>query len=196
MAKNDINLSELTLPSMTLEPKSQTGQDITSGVDDLEINRVKTDYNLQMNERKRELIKKVQDLEGKLRKHELKEGMLDKIISTTYVEMDNLGDKEFTRRGQKQTVLIKQLEALSILHDTLLKYEDMIQKYHKILMDIENNKLNSYLKVAGLKKDEEKADEGIGAVLLELQGILKGETNVTGNPLMDEIKQELADGDY
>ncbi len=191
--KNIPNLSELTLPGMTIESKNP---DLITGNDDLEINRVKVDYNVQMNDRKREILKRVQELERKLTKHELKEAMLDRIINNTYTELDNLGANEFTRKGQKQTILIKQMEALSILHDTLIKYEDMIQKYQKILLDIENNKLNSFLKVANLKKEEEKADEGIHGVLMDLQEMIKGGGTVSGNPLLDDIQQELDDADY
>ncbi len=191
--KNIPNLSELTLPGMTIESKNP---DLITGNDDLEINRVKVDYNVQMNDRKREILKRVQELERKLTKHELKEAMIDRIINNTYTELDNLGANEFTRKGQKQTILIKQMEALSILHDTLIKYEDMIQKYQKILLDIENNKLNSFLKVANLKKEEEKADEGIHGVLMDLQEMIKGGGTVSGNPLLDDIQQELDDADY
>ncbi len=191
--KNIPNLSELTLPGMTIESKNP---DLITGNDDLEINRVKVDYNVQMNDRKRDIIKRVQELERKLTKHELKEAMIDRIINNTYTELDNLGANEFTRKGQKQTILIKQMEALSILHDTLIKYEDMIQKYQKILLDIENNKLNSFLKVANLKKEEEKADEGIHGVLMDLQEMIKGGGTVSGNPLLDDIQQELDDADY
>jgi hypothetical protein len=185
------NLSDLRVPSDSKDI-------LTSPDNDLELARVKTKYNHEMNERKNDLKKKIDHLEKKLGKHELKEGMLDMIISQTYSELENLKENEFAKRGQKQSVLIKQLEALSILHDTILKYEDMIQKYHKILMDIENNKLNSFLKIENLKKEEERADEGLGDVLQELQQMLKSGAsgNLTSNSLLDEIQQELSDGDY
>ncbi len=166
--------------------------------DEMEMNRVKTDYNLELNSRKRELTQKISSLETKLKKHELKEGMLDRIISQTYTEMDNLTDNQFSLRGQKQSILIKQMEALSILHDTILKYEGMIQAYHKILLDIENNKLNSYIKIVNLKKEESTVDEGIGTIMTELQEMLRQSSGSgpTGSPILDDIKQELSEGDY
>ncbi len=157
---------------------------------------VRNDHSIEISRRRREIQTKIGDLEKKLKKHELKEGMLDKIISITYNELENLGANEFTRRGQKQTALIKQLEALSILHDTIIKYEDMIQKYHKILIDIENNKLNSFLKVESLKKEERTSDDNISSVLLALQEQLKSGSSMATNPLIDEIQQELENGNY
>jgi len=193
--KNDIKLSDLQIPSITEEKSAQ--EIISSNDSDLEFARVKTSYNREMDIRKKEISDKIKHLEKKLGKHELKEGMLDLIIGQTYTELNNLKENEFSKRGQKQTVLIKQMEALSIIHDTILKYEDMIQKYHKIMMDIENNKLNSFLKIEGLKKEENTTDENLGAVLQELQEMLKtGGTGVTGNTLLTEIQQELADQNY
>ena len=150
-----------------------------------------------MDTRLKEVSQKIESLETKIKKHALKEGMLDKIISQTYYELENLGEKEFTRRGQKQTVLIKQLEALSLIHDTILKYEDMVQKYHKILIDLENNKLNSFLKVESLKKEETQADDSLSEVLLALQEQLKfGGSGISADPLIDDIKRELDESNY
>jgi len=194
----NIKLSDLQLPDSndSDSPKGKSPEVFQSGDTDLEMARVKTNYNQEMNERKNALKLKITHLEKKLKKHELKEGMLDMIIAQTYTELENLKDNEFSKRGQKQTVLIKQLEALSIMHDTILKYEDMIQKYHKILMDIENNKLNSYIKIEGLKKEEDKADDNISSVLNELQQLLKGGATSTSNSMLEEIQKELEDGDY
>jgi hypothetical protein len=187
---NTPKLSDLKIPGM--EPEIISNPD-----SDLEASRIKIKYSQEMDDRKRELKKKIEHLEKKLGKHELKEGMLDMIIGQTYTELENLKENEFSKRGQKQSVLIKQLEALSILHDTILKYEDMIQKYHKILMDIENNKLNSFIKIENLKKEEEKTDDDLSGVLQELQQILKtGGTPINGNPLIDEITQELENSGY
>ena len=187
----DIKLSDIKIPS---DNKKQDTQLMTS--EEIETLNVKNNYSREMQSKKIEITKKIEELENKLKKHSLKEGMLDKIILTTYTELDNLSDKEFTRRGQKQTVLIKQLEALSILHDTMMKYEDMIQKYHKIIMDIENNQLNSYIKIMNLKKEEKDVDEGIGSVLMELQDMMKNGGSTGSNPILDDLAKELSDSDY
>ncbi len=166
--------------------------------DTADLHQVRTEHNTELSIRKRELISKVQLLEKKLTKNELKEAMLDRIINETYIEMDNLKENEFTRRGQKQSILIKQMEALSILQDTLLKYEDMIFKYQRVLIDIENNKLNSFIKIENLKKEEQTADENIAAIMEAVQDQLRlGQSSSAGvNPLLDEIQQELRDENY
>jgi len=193
MSKNQIKLSDIQEMQAC-----QQSEIINSPDNDIELARVKSGYNQEMNKRKTDIINKIDNLEKKLKKHELKEGMLDLIIGGTYAELQNLKENEFSRRGQKQTVLIKQLEALSILHDTILKYEDMIQKYQKILMDIENNKLNGFLKIENLKKEENKADDGLNVVLHELQEMFKNNSggSPTNNILLDEIQQELNNNNY
>jgi len=168
---------------------------------DVDITSAKNKYTTELSNRKIDIKNKIIKLEDKIKNHSIKEGMLDKIISMTYIELENLKESEFTRRGQKQAILIKQLEALSIIHDTLLKYEDMIQKYHKILIDLENNKLNSYIKVESLHKEEETNDERISDVLAELHKQLKDNNNLataaTGkSSFIDEIQNELESQNY
>ncbi len=187
--KNSPKLSDLIIPGHN--------DTIVTNQDDLQ--KVRTDHNVELSIRKREVITKIENLERKLAKHELKEGMLDRIINETYTEMDNLKENEFTRRGQKQSILIKQMEALSILQATLLSYEDMIFKYQKIMIDIENNKLNSFLKIENLKKEEKVSDDNIAELMMAIQEQLKiGSTGSTIgiNPLIDEIQQELKDSNY
>jgi len=169
----------------------------THDIIEFDINKARDNHHHALETRRREIQEKIDSLEKKLQKHTLKEGMLDKIINTTYIELENLKENEFTKRGQKQSVLIKQLEALSILHDTILKYEDMIQKYHKILIDLENNKLNSFIKIESLKKEEDKADENLSEVLMALQKQIKtSSTSNESNSLLEEIEQELKENNY
>ena len=192
-------MAKMKVPSML-----DIGADLTVGEaagtkppkDDSSI--VLDEHTIETNRRKREILAKIDNLEKKIKKHELKEGMLDKIISGTYMELEEVKPNEFTRRGQKQTVLIKQLEALSILHDTLMKYEDMIQKYHKILLDIENNKLNSYVKLESLKHEEKTTEEGISQLMQAVQEQLKGQLDQGSsvNPMLEDIQRELEDNNY
>jgi hypothetical protein len=163
--------------------------------DDEKDNLVAHTYDRNMDAKREDIIKKIDELERKLAKHTLKEGMLDKIINQTYTELDELSANEFTRRGQKQSALIKQLESLGVLQDTLMKYEDMIQKYHKIIMDIDNNKLNGYVKIRNLKTEEKEITDDLGAVLQNIQQLMQVETGQP-NILLSEISKELSDGDY
>jgi hypothetical protein len=168
----------------------------TTEMVDTDLNGARFTHTQEMIKRKKDIERKISQLEKKLEKHFLKEGMLDKIISGTYFELENLGDKEFTRKGQKQTVLIKQLEALSIVHDTILKYEDMIQKYHKIMIDLDNNKLNSFLKVESLKKEEKVTDDNLSELLIALQDQLRASPNAASGTFLNEIEEELKADNY
>jgi len=189
MAKMDLKLSDLAqVTGVTKDNMELVSSKTTENARD--------EHQISMNKQTRSIKDKIGLLEKKIQKHELKEGMLDRIINQTYTELENLKENEFTRRGQKQTILIKQLEALSVLHDTIIKYEDMVQKYHKINIDIENNKLNSFIKVETLKKEEIQADESINSILIQIQEQLKAGSSTMTSPLLDEIQQELNDSGY
>jgi len=190
-------LSDLQDPRNSENFKNNPTDTTLMSSEEIEILNVKNTYELNMSNKRREITLKIDELEKKIQKHSIKEGMLDKIITQTSTELDNLSPNEFTRRGQKQSALIKQLEALGVLQDTLMKYEDMIQKYHKIVMDIDNNKLNGFIKIQNLSKEEEEVDEGLGSVLQDIQSLLKGGGATSGsNPVLDDLQRELLDGDY
>ncbi len=191
MAKIEIpELSNLQIPDRINRTETITETNDTQ--------RIRQEYTVGLSVRKREIIDKISSIERKLKKHELKEGMLDRIITETYTEMDNLKSSEFTRRGQKQSILIKQMEALSILQDTLVKFEDMIYKYQRILIDIENHKLNSFIKMENLKKEERINDDSITEVLMAIQEQLNGSSgaHIGVSPMIEEIQQELRDANY
>jgi hypothetical protein len=193
MAKTKLKFSDIEYL------KNSKTEEMTTPDTNVEINLQKKsvvhEYNL--NTRKDEVEKKIENLNQKIRNLAFKEEMLNSIINRTYTELENLKENEFTRRGQKQSVLIKQLEALSILHDTVYKWETMIQNYHKILIDIENHKINSLIKIENLKKEEEKTDENLSEVLMALNTQLKNTTaDLPENSLISEIKEELEKENY
>lgn len=184
-------LTDLKMPDPVEEPQDQT-------ID--EAQETQRDYNANLNHRVQEINNKITTLESKLAKFNIKESMIDGLINQTHTELENLKENEFTKRGQKQSVLLKQMEASSVLHDTIMKYEDMIQKYHKILIDLQNNKLNAFLKINGLKKEEDEAEESLAAVLMNLQKSLT-ESPQSGNQipniaLLSEIEAELQEDNY
>jgi hypothetical protein len=175
-------------------PKSKQTEINTEVEVDLRKKSITHEYSLE--QRKGEILDKISNLERKINNLNMKEEMLNNIINGTHIELQNLKENEFTRRGQKQAVLIKQLEALSILHDTVYKWETMIQNYHKILIDIENHKINSLIKVENLKREEKETDENLTEVLETLNTHLKPQDEAPKNSLIDQIQQELEKENY
>ncbi len=168
-----------------------------AGGDNPNEHNIRASYTSGLEEIKKDIIQKINHLENKLNKFNIKEGMLDSIIAETHVEMLALKENEFTKRGQKQSILLKQLEALSVLHDTIMKYEDMIQKYRKTLMDIENNKLNAFIKLENLSKEELATENSLSEVLMGLQNMLTSPDNSPAQTsLIAEIEAELHDQNY
>ena len=158
-------------------------------------------YDHDIEKRIDEITAKIDNLEKKIQKLTLKEAMIDSIINRTNTELQNLNENEFTRRGQKQSVLIKQLEAHSILQDTLIKWETMLQNYHKILIDIENNKLSNFYKIMQLSKEEKETDKELSEVLEELNKQLlnkPSEDSVSEgfSSLISDVEKELKENNF
>jgi len=178
------NFSSISIPESKVNSKDTelVQNDIDSAL---------IEHNISLNQKKIDINTRIKNLDTKIIKLGLKEGMLDIIIDTTYRELESFGPTEFTRRGQKQTVLLKQLESLNIVNDTLLKYEDTIQKYYKILIDLDNNKFNSIMKLESVKKEEKKADENIADLLTDVQQLIHSPSSGGTKSLMTELEEEL-----
>ena len=103
-----------------------------------------------------------------------------------------------------QTNLMKQLESFGLLKDIIIKYEDMIQKYRKILIDLKEKKIGNRLKIASLMKEEEEKESDLTAILADVQNLISSEkTDFTdnslknnNNQLLEEIQNELQQEGY
>lgn len=169
------------------------------------IELVKIDFTESNLARTREIELKITTLTAKIDTLTLNEGRIKRMINENSTEIENLSGAEFTRRGQKQSILLKQLEALSLINDTMLKYEDTIYKYQKILVDLQNNKFNNLLRIETLKREESTQDDSVMGVLMDLQkkmnpghssGAGVGDEYSLPNTLLIDIENELRDGNY
>lgn len=151
-------------------------------------------YNNEINSQKIDITSKIKNLERKIEGLVVKEGIIIKFINDNNNELQNLESNNFKYIGQKQSIIIKQMEALNILQDTIIKFEDIIFKYRKLLLDIENNKINVYFKAHSIKDEEEDSFTGMITKIENLLNQNDGEDNQ--NDLLIDIKNELKDGKY
>jgi len=184
----NVNLSDIKLPGSKEEPDKNLSQE--------EYHKKNFDKNIDVI--KHEIELKIIAMNKKIERFHNKESILDKMISMTNQEIESLSPNEFTRRGQKQAVLLKQLEALSVLNDTILKYEDSIQKYNKMIIDIENNKLKNFISINAISKEEKTDEMDLKKLLVEVQELMKAssENPSTNQGMLSEIEAELIENNY
>lgn len=202
---------------MIIETTNKSKASDTSGVsntpeitqDKLGLVRI-DDYNDNIQQEARQITTKINSLENKLVKLELKESMIDNIITRTNALLESIDPKNFKWIGQTQSNLMKQIESLGLIKDIIIKYEDMILKYRKMLIDIEEKKVMNRFKLAALYQEEEEKDIEINEILSQVQELLgssKSQKNndikdnstnsqENENPMIETIMQELKEEGY
>lgn len=163
-------------------------------------------YKLYSNDlaiQKKAIQAKINNYESKLVDLEIKETMLNNIITRTNSTLENIVPSNFKWIGQTQVNLMKQLENLGLLKDIIIKYEDMIFKYRKILLEINEKDLGNRIRINTVLQEEIKDEDNISTVLADIQNLIK--INENGNPaeidqsgqlLLQDIQKELQSKDY
>ena len=157
-------------------------------------------YENNIEKQKHEIEKKIKSLEIKLTILNNKETILNDIINKINYELNETDPKQFKLIGQIRTTLTRHIESLSLVMDMIFKVEDLIQKYRKMLIDIENQKVNNIFKI--LKEDEE-INEDIAEILTSINSLVakdpsKNSTSQDNNesPLLIEVEEELRNSGY
>ena len=161
-------------------------------------------YSTDLNTQKIAIQEKINNYERKLVDLEIKEGMLNNIITRTNATLENIDPSNFKWVGQTQSNLMKQIENLGLLKDIIIKYEDMIFKYRRILLEINEKDLGNRIKINSLLVEEKKDEDSINTVLSDIQLLLQREPNQdnldtstnSGDLILQNIQQELKDNDY
>jgi len=156
-------------------------------------------YEKSISEQKIKIDEKITSLERKLLSLNNKESMINNIINKINIDLENIDPKKFSAVAQIRTTLNKQFETLGLIIDAIIKFEDMIQKYRKILLDIENQKINNVIKMTK-EVSEDEAD--VSKLLLQInQQFNQASQDNRGvidksNPLIDESINELKELGY
>lgn len=107
-----------------------------------------------------------------------KEDILNKIITSTNMLLERTDPSNFKLVGVYQNQIMVQLESFGLLQEAIMKYEDLAQRYIKMQIDIENNKLNSFAKIKALYKTNDTADEGYDKLLKNMHELVHNPNQV------------------
>ena len=133
-------------------------------------------YSAEIEVEKNHVQEKLTALEVKLVDLELKERMINNIITRTNASLEHMDPTNFKWVGQTQTNLMKQIENLGLVKDIIIKYEDMILKYRNIMIGIAEKKITNRVKIVNLQKEEAKAENNIGDLMVSIQDMLSGKS--------------------
>jgi hypothetical protein len=154
----------------------------------------------------KEVQTKLTNASNKLNSLLLKEDILNKMIFTTNALMEKTPAENYKLVGTYQNILMKQFESLTMWQEAVMKYEDLIQRYLKMKIDIENHKLSNFSKIKNLYKAKVEADEGFDSLMRTIHQFTQdGATSASGaisagptktvNPL-EEAKNQLSISGY
>jgi hypothetical protein len=107
-----------------------------------------------------------------------KEDILNKIITNTNLLLEKTDPQNFKLIGVYQNQIMTQLESFNLLQESLMKYEDLIQRYIKMKIDIENHKLSSFAKIKTLYKANDTADQGFETLLKNMHTLTQSPSQV------------------
>ena len=111
---------------------------------------------------------KVEEIQKRIKLLQDKESMMNEFIARTHGSLEGTDHKNFKLRGQLQNAIMRQLEALQYITDTIIKYENLIQSYNKQRMDIQNNKVSNYAKWKALNAGN-ASDEAFKEVIQKFE---------------------------
>jgi len=157
-------------------------------------------YQKNIGTQKEEIEKKIQNLEKKLMSLENKETIVNSMISKQNMYLESIDPNHFKAISQARNTLNHQFETLSLIIDMITKFEDMIQKYRKMLIDIENQKFSNTIRAS--KEEEQEETDVMHALLMlneKFQKIQNGETeNIDESSvvLIEDIQKELQEQGY
>jgi len=156
-------------------------------------------YGNNLNTQINYISNKISEAERKITSLKTKESIIDSMINRTNALVERYNEeKNYKLAGINSSVILTQFETLAQVQEMLIKYEDMIQKYIKMSIDIENHKINAFVKLNSSKKEEERTEQGYEKLMGAMHELMNNnETTQTGpggptNPVMlDAVRDQL-----
>ncbi len=161
--------------------------------DGFDINNYSSNLNKQLNY----VFDKIEEAERKITSLKTKEKIIDDMITrTNKLVEDYIEAKNYKLSGINQSHILTQFETLAQVQEMLVKYEDMIQKYIKMSIDIENHKINAYVKLNSAKKEEKLNDEGYEKLMSAMHSLVADQNGPEGSkqdsqPMLASVREQL-----
>ncbi len=150
-------------------------------------------YSDNINNQKEYIQNKISSCEMKLKGLQTKENIISNMITRQSLSLEKHVEKNnYKLISVSQQQILHFFETLALAQEMLIKYEDMIQKYLKMIVDIENHKINAYVKIKTADKSN-KSLEGDNDQLLDYMQkmMLQSETSEANTGMTEHIKHEL-----
>jgi acyl-ACP thioesterase len=148
-------------------------------------------YSENINSQVEYVEEKKQHLEKKLTSLKNKEDIVNMMITRTGNQIDKYFDeKNFKMVSVQQGHLTTQFETMSLIQDIVIKYENMVQSYIKMRIDIENHKINAYVKIKNADKAIEKDDTGYNKIMEAVHNMTNDKTGTISNVDMNATIEE------
>jgi len=151
-------------------------------------------YGFNLNKQLNYIADKITEAEIKITKLKTKEKIIDDMInrSNDAVERYN-NEKNYKLAGINSSHILTQFETLAQVQEMLIKYEDMIQKYIKMTIDIENHKINAHVKLTNAKKEDSKNEDSYEKLMGQMHELVNNQNHPSAGPgpMMDSVKEQL-----
>ena len=128
---------------------------------------------------------------------------VEKAIKNKQNVLDRMNPENITGMRKMEQSIIYSIEISGKIHESIIKYENLIQSYTKNLTDIENNKLSAYTKIRTLDKEEIASDKEYVKMMKELHDNLNhgmnigmGDQDSSAVALLKEAANSLNIGGY
>ena len=149
-------------------------------------------YSSTLDEQKKYIKVKIEEADRKLTSLKTKEEIINTMINRTNMAIEDYAtEKNYKLMGINNGHLLSQFETLSLVQEMLIKYEDQIQKYVKLLLDIENNKLSAVTKVKAMSKTDKVDDDNFSGIVSEMHKLMQSNLPNAQNQMLDHVKNQL-----
>jgi hypothetical protein len=130
-----------------------------------------------------EIDQKISDIKERLRGFGIREQMVNDVIHDTNLKLLNTDKNNSVVIANLQKGLLRNIELLNIMHESISKYEDILIKLIKMKSDLDQTTFNNASKVLQ-KADDSDADVSFGEVQRQM-------ISLQNNPLVTQAMQEL-----
>ncbi len=142
---------------------------------------------------------KIQASERKLTSLKSKETIINNMITRTGLKIEKAIEEDNQKIATiNQKYVLDYFETLAMVQEMIMKYEDLIYRYVKMKLDIENNKINAYVKLKAANKAEKGSDGDYNEMVEAFQEMVKNQgsggvngTNGTNTDMLEHVKNEL-----
>jgi hypothetical protein len=150
-------------------------------------------YSSSLNEQINYIKDKIKAAEIKITALLSKESIINKMIERTNSLVEKYHEENNLKlAGINSSYILTQFETFAQVQEMLIKYEDMIQKYIKMSIDVENHKLNAYVKLNN-SKEAQSNEEGYEKLMGKIHEMMTDtpEQAQSNSVLLESVKEQL-----